>query len=52
MLIKLTPLFSTYARHREEKAATALTRQQWIKADRIVMIVLLICTITTAILLS
>jgi thymidylate kinase len=37
MLIKLSPIFHTYARHKEERIEKALTRKQWIIADRILM---------------
>jgi thymidylate kinase len=52
MLIKLNPIFSTYARHREEKIERALTRRQWIIADRILMAVLFVSVIILAIAFS
>lgn len=52
MLIKLNPIFHTYARHREEKVESALTRHQWIVADRIIMIVMFISVILLAIVFS
>jgi hypothetical protein len=52
MLIKLNPIFPTYARHREEKIEKALTRQQWINIDRIFMILLFASVIILAIAFS
>jgi hypothetical protein len=52
MLIKLNSIFHSYARHRVERVESALTRQQWIVADRILMILLFISVITLAIAFS
>jgi hypothetical protein len=52
MLIKLNPIFQTFARHREEKVESALTRQQWIVADRILMMILFVSVIILAIAFS
>ncbi|GGC73457.1 hypothetical protein GCM10011387_28800 [Pedobacter quisquiliarum] len=52
MLIKLNPVFPSYARHREEKIEQALSKQQWIFADRIVMLIMLLAVITGAIVFS
>lgn len=52
MLIKLNPFFHAYARHREEKVESAMTRQQWIVVDRILMVVLFISVIIIAIAFS
>jgi len=52
MLIKLNPVFPTFARQRVEKAESALTRQQWIIADRILMVLLFVSVIILAIAFS
>ncbi len=52
MLIKLSPVFSTYARHREAKVEKALSRKQWIFADRLVMLIMFLAVITGAIVFS
>ncbi|MDB5020339.1 MAG: hypothetical protein JWQ28_1466 [Pedobacter sp.] len=52
MLIKLNPIFTTYARHKEAKVESALTRRQWIVADRILMVILFIAVIILAIAFS
>ena len=52
MLIKLNPVFPTYARHSEEKIEKALTKRQWIYADRIVMLVMFLAVISGAIVFS
>jgi thymidylate kinase len=52
MLIKLNPIFSAYARHREEKIERVLTRQQWIIADRVLMIALFASVVILAIAFS
>jgi hypothetical protein len=52
MLIKLNPIFSAYARHREEKVEQVLTRQQWIYADRVLMLLMFLTVITAAIIFS
>jgi hypothetical protein len=52
MLIKLNPIFHAYARHRDEKIESALTRQQWIVADRILMVLLFVSVIILAIAFS
>ena len=52
MLIKLNPVFSTYARHGEEKVEKALSRKQWIYADRLVMLIMFLAVITGAIVFS
>lgn len=48
MIIKL-PFHFTYARHKEEKVAKPLTLKEKIKADRIVMTILLVIMITLAV---
>jgi thymidylate kinase len=48
MLIKLSPIFQTYARHKEERVSKALTKQQWVFADRIVISMLFIAAIALA----
>jgi hypothetical protein len=52
MLIKLNPIFPAYARHREKKIEKALTRQQWIYADRVIMLLMFLTVITGAIVFS
>jgi hypothetical protein len=52
MLIKLNPVFPSYARHSEEKIEKALSKQQWIFADRVVMLIMFLAVITGAILFS
>jgi thymidylate kinase len=52
MLIKLSPIFHPYARHKEEKIEKALTRQQWIIADRIIMAIMLLSVIVAAVAFS
>jgi thymidylate kinase len=49
MLIKLSPIFQVYARHKEERVEKALSRQQWILVDRIVMTIILISVIVAAV---
>jgi len=52
MLVKLGPIFHTYARHKEERIEKALTRQQWIIADRIIMAIILFSVIVAAVAFS
>ena len=52
MLIKLNPVFPTYARHRAEKIEKALTKQQWIYVDRVVMLIMFLAVISGAIVFS
>jgi hypothetical protein len=49
MLIKLSPIFQDYARHKEERVEKVLSRQQWIFVDRIVMTIILISVVVAAI---
>lgn len=51
MLFKL-PINFTYARHKTEKVAKPLSLKQKIKADRIVMLVLLLIAITAAVIFA
>lgn len=48
MIIKL-PIHFTYARHKEEKIVKPLTLKEKIRADRIVLTILLLVMITLAI---
>ena len=52
MLIKLGPISQIYARHKEERIEKALTRQQWIIADRIIMAIILFSVIVAAVAFS
>ena len=52
MLIKLSPIFQSYARHKEEKIEKALTRKQWIVADRVLMVILFVSVIVAAVAFS
>ena len=52
MLIKLNSILHIFARQKEEKAARRLTRKEWINADRIVMIILILSVIIGAIIFS
>lgn len=52
MLSKSYSIFHAFARQKEEKASAPLTRQQWINADRIVMILLFVSVIIGAIIFS
>ncbi|WP_285059270.1 hypothetical protein [Pedobacter ginsengisoli] len=51
MLIKLNPVHA-FARQKEEVQPRALTRQQRIACDRIVILVIFLTTIVAAVLLS
>ena len=51
MLFKL-PISFTYARHKAEKVAKPLSLKKKIKADRIVMLVLLLIAITAAVIFA
>lgn len=53
MIIKLNTFLFRLARHKEEtsqKTLVPLTKEQWVKADRIVIIAMFILTIVSAIL--
>jgi hypothetical protein len=50
MIIKVLPFFS-YARHTQE-IPKKLTREQWIHADRIVMMIILIVVILGSVLFA
>ncbi|WP_165503628.1 hypothetical protein [Pedobacter hiemivivus] len=52
MLIKLNSILHIFARQKEEKAERPLTRKEWINADRIVMLVLILSVIIGAIIFS
>ena len=52
MLIKLNPIVQIFARQKEEKAARSLTKKDWIKADRIIMVILFVSVIVGAIIFS
>ena len=52
MLIKLNPILQVFARQKEEKATRPLSRKEWINADRIVMLILIIGVIIGAIIFS
>ncbi len=52
MLIKLNLVFPTYARQRAEKIEKSLTKQQWIYADRLLMLIMFLSVITGAIVFS
>lgn len=52
MLIKLNPILQVFARRKEEKAERPLSRKEWINADRIVMIILILSVIVCAIIFS
>ena len=45
MLIKSPSILQAFARQKEEKETKALTRNQWIMADRVVMIALFMMVI-------
>jgi len=51
MITKVLP-FISYARHSAESTSKKLTREQWISADRIVMMVMLIIVVAGAVLFS
>lgn len=52
MLIKLNPILQVFARQKEEKKERPLSRKEWINADRIVMLVLVVGVIIGAIIFS
>ncbi|MBE9599100.1 hypothetical protein [Pedobacter sp. MC2016-24] len=52
MLMKLSSISPTFARQKAEKVERPLTRQEWIKADRIVIALLFAATIVAAIIFS
>jgi hypothetical protein len=52
MLIKSPTILQAFARQKEERAVKALSRNQWIMADRIVMIALFMMVIIGAAILS
>lgn len=52
MLIKLNPIFPAFARQSEKTIDKALTRQQWIYADRVIILLMFLTVITGAIILS
>jgi hypothetical protein len=49
MLIKSPTIFQVFARQKEEVEAKALSRKQWIMADRIVVIAMFMMVIVGAI---
>lgn len=51
MLAKSTSIFH-YLSHKEDRIQKKLSRAQWIRADRIVMIIMLLIVITGALLFS
>jgi len=52
MLIKLNPILQVFARRKEERAEQPLSRKEWINADRIVMLILIVGVIVGAIIFS
>lgn len=52
MLIKLNPILQVFARRKEERAERELTRKEWINADRIVMLILIVAVIIGAVIFS
>lgn len=52
MLSKSYSISQIFARQKEEKKAKSLSRQDWIKADRVVMMLLFIAVIVGAVLFS
>lgn len=52
MLIKLHSILQVFARQKEEKKERHLTRKEWINADRMVMIALILSVIIGAIIFS
>ncbi|TDQ07700.1 hypothetical protein [Pedobacter metabolipauper] len=52
MLIKSPSIFQAFARQKEEVEQKPLTRQQWINADRLVMLALFLSVIAGAIFFS
>ena len=52
MLIKLNPILQVFARRKEERVERALSRKEWINADRIVMLMLILGVIIGAIIFS
>lgn len=48
MLIKSLTVLQSLAQHREEVKRKAITRKQWINADRLVMIIIFISVIVAA----
>ncbi|WGQ08236.1 hypothetical protein QG516_17000 [Pedobacter gandavensis] len=52
MLSKSFSIFHVFARQKKEKTEKALTQREWINADRIVLIFLLLATIIGAIVFS
>lgn len=52
MLIKLNPHYPAFARQERVKQQTALTKQQWITIDRIVMLLMFVSVITGAVIFS
>lgn len=52
MLIKLNPILQVFARQKEGRAEQSLSRREWINADRIVMLILIVGVIIGAIIFS
>lgn len=64
MLVKLYPIFQVFARRKEDGAGVAesmehterterpITRKEWINADRVVMLILILGVIIAAIIFS
>jgi len=52
MLIKLNLITHAFARSEREKQEKALTQQQWVTLDRIVMLILFLGVIAGAIIFS
>ncbi|AMQ00582.1 hypothetical protein AY601_3720 [Pedobacter cryoconitis] len=52
MLIKLNLITHAFARSEREKQEKALTQQQWVTVDRIVMLILFLGVIAGAIIFS
>lgn len=52
MLIKSLTVLQAFARQKEEVKHKAITRTQWINADRVVMIVIFLSVIIGAIVFS
>jgi len=52
MLIKSPSIFHAFARQKEETQSKPLSRQQWIIADRIVMMILFLMVVAGAVVFS
>ncbi|WP_316746324.1 hypothetical protein [Pedobacter gandavensis] len=52
MLSKSFSIFHVFARQNKEKTSRVLTKKEWVNADRIVLLFLLLATIVGAIIFS